>query len=242
MIMAKSCHDMDILQWLIGKKCKSVQSFGSLTYFTEKNKPEGAPDYCVKGCPAADTCFYNAIKLYYDDKDNLWFRSAITRRVDMPSDEEVWEAISKGPYGRCVFNCDNDVVDHQVVNMEFEDGITVSFSMNAFNKGGRDIHIFGTKGELVADMEKGTIRIYSFATKEYTDIDLEKISGSITSGHGGGDIGIMRDLVTYFNDETPSKAICSIRTSYENHLIGFAAEDARVRKCILDMEQYEKEI
>lgn len=242
MIVAKSCHDMDMIQWLIGKDCKSVQSFGSLTYFTRKNKPEGAPDYCVKGCPAADTCYYNAIKLYYDDKDNQWFRRAITRKVDTPTDEEVWDAIANGPYGRCVYECDNDVVDHQVVNMEFEDGITVSFTMNAFNKGGRDIHIFGTKGELIADMEEGTIKIYSFATKEYTDIKLEQISGAITSGHGGGDTGIMIDIMKYLNDETPSKAICTVRTSYMNHLIGFAAEEARVRKEIIDIEQYANEI
>ena len=98
MIVAKSCHDMDMIQWLIGKDCKSVQSFGSLTYFTRKNKPEGAPDYCVKGCPAADTCYYNAIKLYYDDKDNQWFRRAITRKVDTPTDEEVWDAIANGSF------------------------------------------------------------------------------------------------------------------------------------------------
>jgi len=238
MIMAKSCHDMDMIQWLIGKECKSVQSFGSLTYFTKKNKPLGAPQYCVQGCPVAGECFYNAIKLYYDDKDNQWFRRAITRKVDTPTDEEVWEAIAKGPYGRCVYECDNDVVDHQVVNMEFEEGITVSFTMNAFNKGGRNIHIFGTKGELIGDMEGGTIKIYSFATKEYKDIKLEQISGSITSGHGGGDTGIMVDTLKYLNDAPTSKAICNVRVSYMNHLIGFAAEEARIQKAIIDLEEY----
>lgn len=242
MIMAKSCHDMDMIQWLLGKECKNVQSFGSLTYFTHKNKPEGAPDYCVKGCPAAETCYYNAIKLYYDDKDNQWFRRAITRKVDTPTDEEVWDAIENGPYGRCVYECDNDVVDHQVVNMEFEDGVTVSFTMNAFNKGGRDIHIFGTKGELIGNMEEGTIRIYSFATKQYKDVEMEQISGAITSGHGGGDTGIMIDTIKYLNDEKTSKAICGVRTSYKNHLIGFAAEESRVNNKIVNMEQYSKEI
>lgn len=242
MIVQKSCHDMDILQWLIGKKCKQVQSFGSLTYFTAKNKPEGAPDYCVKGCPAADTCYYNAVKLYYDDKENAWFRKAATRKVEVPTDEEVLEAITNTRYGKCVFDCDNNVVDHQVVNLEFEDGITVCFTMNAFNKGGRDIRIYGTAGELIADMEKGEIKIYSFDTKEYTQVDMEKISGSITSGHGGGDTGIMEDLMKYFNDEGATKAICDLRTSYQNHLIAFAAEEARVNNCIIDMEQYENKI
>lgn len=242
MILAKSCHDTDIIQWLLGKECKQVQSFGSLTYFVKENRPDGAPDYCVKGCPAADTCFYNAVKLYYDDKENLWFRKAATRKVEPPTDEEVWEAISTGPYGRCVFACDNDVVDHQVVNMEFEGGVTVTFTMNAFNKGGRDIRIFGTAGELTADMDRGTIRIYSFETKETTEITMKAIAGTITSGHGGGDTGIMEDLVQYFNDEEPSNSVCSLRTSYMNHLISFAAEEARVENKIVNMKEYEKNI
>ena len=163
MIMAKSCHDTDILQWLIGKECKRVQSFGSLTYFTKENQPNGAPDYCVQGCPVGDTCPYNAKKVYYDDKTNQWFRGVVTNKVEPPTDEEVWEAIKTGPYGRCVYACDNDVVDHQVVNMEFEGGCTVSFTMNAFNEGGRHIRIFGTKGEIVGDMEAGTIQLYNNA-------------------------------------------------------------------------------
>ena len=242
MIVQKSCHDMDILQWLIGKECKKVQSFGGLRYFTKRNKPEGAPDYCVKGCPVADTCVYNAVKLYYDDKENFWFRRAATKRVEPPTDEEVWDAISNTNYGRCVFDCDNNVVDHQIVNLVFEDDITVNFTMNAFNKGGRDIRIYGTAGELIADMDEGNIKIYSFATKEYTEIDLEQISGSITSGHGGGDTGIMEDLIKYFNDEETSKSICDLRTSYKNHLIAFAAEKARKEGVIIDFEQYESNI
>ncbi|MEE0928903.1 MAG: Gfo/Idh/MocA family oxidoreductase, partial [Acutalibacteraceae bacterium] len=112
MLLQKSCHDIDILQWLLGKKCLKVQSFGTLSYFVEKNAPAGAPNYCVQGCPAAETCPYNAIKLYYDDKDNDWFRGAATRE-DNPTDEQVMKAISETLYGKCVYKCDNDVVDHQ---------------------------------------------------------------------------------------------------------------------------------
>ena len=242
MIVQKCCHDMDILQWLLEKECKQIQSFGSLTYFCAKNKPEGAPEYCVQGCPKAEECLYNAVKLYYDDKENAWFRKACTRKVEDPTDEEVLEAITNSRYGKCVFDCDNNVVDHQVVNMEFEDGITVNFTMNAFNKGGREIRIYGTMGEIVADMEEAYIRIYSFETKETTVIDLEKIGGALTSGHGGGDTGIMEDLVLYFNGEVPSKSICDLRTSYRNHLIAFAAEEARVTNRIIDFAKYENEI
>lgn len=134
MILAKSCHDMDLLQWLFDKPCRKVQSFGSLTYFNSENRPEGAPERCIDGCPAADTCYYNAVKLYLDDKNNDWFRGVATQKVN-PTDEDVEQALRTGPYGRCVFCCDNDVVDHQTVNLVFEDNATAVFTMCAFTEG-----------------------------------------------------------------------------------------------------------
>lgn len=242
MILAKSCHDTDLIQWLLGTECKKIQSFGSLSHFNSENRPEGAPDFCIEGCPHADTCYYNAVKLYYDDKENLWFRGVATDNMIDPTDEEVKAAITTGPYGRCVYACDNNVVDHQVVNMEFEDGCTVTFSMNAFNFGGRNIRIFGTSGELTGSIDTGVIEVYSFDTKETTKIDINATGNSITAGHGGGDTGIMMDLVKYFNNEEPSKSICSIHTSYMNHLISFAAEDARVNESIIHLDEYEKTV
>ncbi len=241
MILAKSCHDADLLQWLLDKKCKKVQSFGSLVHFTKENKPEGAPARCIDGCPHAESCYYNAVKLYYDDKNNNWFRSIAADKPD-PTDEDVLEAIKTGPYGRCVYECDNDVVDHQVVNMEFEGGVTVSFSMNAFNEGGRFMRIFGTKGEAYANMKNNTITVYSFATRKTTIYELDKIGDDITAGHGGGDTGIMIELSKYFNDEPVSNSICTLETSYLNHLICFAAEDARLSGTVIDMDEYEENI
>ncbi len=241
MILAKSCHDIDILQWLIGKECKQVQSFGSLTYFTEENKPEGAPARCTDGCPHGDTCYYNAMKLYYDAKWNDWFRSVCAGKFG-PNDEEVLEALKTGPYGRCVYSCDNDVVDHQVVNMEFEDGCTVSFTMNAFNEGGRFIRIFGTKGEIVASMEHSTIDVFSFATRKHTVYNYEQINTGIVGGHGGGDFGVVVDALKYFSNETPSKSICTVRTSCLNHIATFAAEESRVKNVIVDVKKYAEEI
>lgn len=153
MLLAKSCHDIDILQWLLGKQCKKVQSFGAMTYFKRENAPEGSTEHCIEGCPKGDTCPYNAVKLYLDDKKNRWFRTTCTRQAN-PTDEMVEHALRTTQYGKCVYKCDNDVVDHQVVNMLFEDDVTVSFTMNAFNKGGRNIHIMGTRGELRGAMKE----------------------------------------------------------------------------------------
>ena len=237
MILAKCCHDTDLIQWLIGKPCKKVQSFGSLTYFTKENKPAGAPARCTDGCPHADTCFYNAIKLYYDDKNNTWFRSVIANTVTNPSDEAVMEALRTGPYGRCVYDCDNDVVDHQIVNMEFEDMTTASLSMNAFNKGGRFIRIFGTEGEITMGEGKW-FDVYSFADRQTTQVPIDTIGNSITSGHGGGDVGIMIDAVNYFGNGIASPSVCDIRMSYLSHLIAFAAEESRLTGTVVDLEEY----
>ena len=237
MILAKCCHDTDLIQWLIGKPCKKVQSFGSLTHFTKENKPAGAPARCTDGCPHADTCFYNAVKLYYDDKDNTWFRSVVANTVTNPSDEAVMEALRTGPYGRCVYDCDNDVVDHQIVNMEFEDMTTASLSMNAFNKGGRFIHIFGTEGEITMGDGK-CFNVYSFADRQTRQVPISAVGNSIASGHGGGDVGIMIDTVNYFGKDVASSSICDVRMSYLSHLIAFAAEESRLTGTVVDLEEY----
>ena len=241
MIMAKCCHDMDIFQWLLGKKCKYVQSFGRLSYFNKANKPAGAPDRCTDGCPVADTCHYNAIKLYPESKSN-WFRSVAAKTIDAPTDGQVMEAIKTGPYGRCVFACDNDVVDHQVVNLEYEDGCTLSFTMSAFNQGGRAIQIFGTEGELVSHREQKLLQLFSFKTQQWETVPVEIGGNDISSGHGGGDTGIMKDVLSLLRGETPSNSVCDVRTSYENHITGFAAEESRLRNQVISLEEYEKTI
>ena len=238
MILQKTCHDMDILAWLIGKKCTRVQSFGSLRHFTRENAPKDAPDYCVENCPHLDSCPYSAIKLYYDAKDNSWFRTTSTKQVN-PTDEDVMRAISTTDYGKCVYKCSNNVVDHQVVNLEFEDGVLVSFTMSAFNKGGRSIRIMGTKGEISAAMNDPIIRIYSFGTKETREIDLDSVNtdDTIVGGHGGGDVGIMfalRDML----EGIPNPSVCDIKESCDNHLISFAAEESRLTGKVIDMKEY----
>ena len=240
MLMAKSCHDIDIYQWLIGKKCVKAHSFGSLSHFRKEEQPEGAPDRCIEGCPVADTCHYNAIKLYLDDKKNLWFRRVAAQTLDMPTDEQVLEALKTGPYGRCVYCCDNDVVDHQVVNLEYEDGCTLTFTMNCFNEGCRGVHLYGTEGELVSSRDQKYLEIFSFKTKQWDTIDISLTGNDITSGHGGGDTGIMIDTLSMLRGETPSKSICDVRISYENHITGFAADASRLTDRVVFIADYEK--
>ena len=245
MILQKCCHDMDILQWLIDKPCKKIQSFGSLTYFRKENAPEGAPKRCADGnCPIGDTCPYNCIKLYYDDKDNLWFRCACTKGIakqDIPTDDEVLEALNTTDYGLCVYHANNDVVDNQVVNMQFEGGVTVNFNMNCFNKGGRFIRIFGTKGEITAYMRDKEIQVFTFEDKQTHTVSVRESDESINGGHGGGDFGIVYDLYDHICGTYEGCSIADIFTSTSNHFIGFAAERSRHTDFVIDLDDYFEE-
>ncbi len=236
MLLQKSCHDIDILQWLLGKKCKKVQSFGALTYFTAENAPEGAPERCIEGCPVGDTCIYNSVKLYLESDSN-WFRSAATKLVKS-SDEDVKKSLLESNYGKCVFRCDNDVVDHQTVNMLFEDDITVTFTMNAFNTGGRYINIYGTKGEIRAALKGDTpIKVYDIVSKQTEEIPSSGTDG-VLGGHGGGDAGIVRTLYSYMVGEYNGVSVPTIEESCYNHLVTFAADEARKTGTVVDVEDY----
>lgn len=237
MLLAKSCHDLDLLQWLMGRSCTRIQSFGSLCYFRPENAPADAPDYCVQGCPHADTCYYNAVKLYYDDKNNRWFRTASTGLVD-PTDEDVLHTLQTTQYGKCVFKCDNDVVDHQVVNMKFEDGGTVSFTMSAFNQGGRQSNLMGTKGEMFLNFEADEIRIYRFDDRSFETIHTR--TGAV-SGHGGGDDGIVYALYDYLTGAKSALQVSEIGISCQNHLLVFAAEESRHTGSVVGIADYQKQ-
>ena len=238
MILAKSCHDMDILLWLVGKHCTKVQSIGSLTYFTKDNMPEGAPEYCHQGCPAAENCIYNAYRVYL--KDRMFAEQATNKKN--PTDEDILRTITTTNYGRCVFQSDNNVVDHQTVNLQYEGGATVSFTMCAFNNGGRSLNIMGTMGEIHANMEDDSVTLFDFRTRKTERIMIPNAvqDETINGGHGGGDQGIVRTFCKYITGDYEGNSITNIDTSIESHLIAFAAEEARVNGTTIDVREYRK--
>lgn len=243
MLLAKSCHDIDLLQWLVGKKCKKVQSFGSLKYFRAENAPEGAPEYCIDGCPNGEECLYNAVTIYLKEmkaiNEHHFFRRACANSTS-PTDEMVEKALRTTQYGKCVFKCDNDVVDHQTVNMLFEGDTTVTFTMCSFNKGGRWIHIMGTLGEIKADLSDGAlIEVFDFKTRTTEKITANQKEG-LDDGHGGGDSGIIYDLYDYLTGKLEPEQVSEINISCYNHLLTFAAEEARVKNEIIDIDDFIK--
>lgn len=240
MILAKCCHDTDLLQWLVGEPCTKVQSFGTRSFFREDNAPKDAPTRCTDGCPHKDECFYYAPDVYKIDTAEVQHFRAIAANKFNPTDDEVDEILKTSPYGRCVYYCDNDVVDHQVVNIQFGENKHATLTMSAFNKGGRTSTFMGTKGELRADMENQSLEFYDFATRETTQLysPNDGFDQSIAGGHGGGDSGIMQDLYDYIVNKNPSDSISDISVSCMSHLICFAAEESRLNDTVVKMDNY----
>ena len=231
MLLQKTCHDADILQWLIGKNCKRVQSFGKLTYFKEENAPEGSAERCMD-CKYQDSCRFSAKKLYLESEDTDWFRAACTGIVDA-TDEEVAEALKTKQFGKCVYKCDNDVVDHQIVNMEFEDDVMVAYTMSCFGKSGRTISIMGTEGGITASFEKEEILVYTH--DDWKEEQVPLIDEASKNGHGGGDSGIISSLYEIMTDTYTGKSLCTIAQSNENHKIIFAAEKSRLTGQVVEL-------
>ena len=226
MLLQKSCHDMDILLWLVGRDCQRVQSFGSLRHFTPENAPEGAPARCTDGCPHAACCPYYAPRLYMDMNRTGWPVDVITTDL---SEAGRRRALEEGPYGRCVYRCDNDVVDRQVVNLEFEGGAVATFTMTAFSADfSRQLKIFGTAGQITADMGTRRIVLHRFGQEKKT-IPVDTAS----SGHGGGDYGILGDFLHILRHGGESRT--SAKVSLQSHLICFAAERSRKEHIVVEL-------
>lgn len=229
-LMAKCCHDMDLLYWWMGCRCKSVSSYGDLVYFNEKNAPSYAPNFC-EDCPENLSCPYDARLQYLGREDHPdpkfpWGTYPVSN-VDSP--ERLKAALHQGNYGRCVFHSDNNVNDYQFVQMEFENGVHVQFSVEAFsNENYRKTHIFGTEGELFSNDLEETITVQRFGQeKEVIDMSLND-QAAYGGGHVGGDAGLIEDVVAYLSGrQVEERNLTRIQDTYESHLMVAASEKSR---------------
>ena len=233
MLLTKSCHDMDWIRYIIGSPCKSVSSFGNLKHFRKDQKPAqaGEAKRCLD-CDYEPNCPYSAKKIYIGRLlagDTGWPVDVVSYDTSLAA---LTEALRTGPYGRCVYECDNDVVDHQVVNMLFEGGQTAVFTMTAFNQAAhRKTRIFGTLGEIEGDGE--VIKVFDFLTDKTRIIDTRQEAA--LSGHGGGDEGLMAAFVQAVASRDPRFVLSGPEVSLESHKIDFLAEQARREHRVIDL-------
>ncbi|MCG6924258.1 MAG: Gfo/Idh/MocA family oxidoreductase [Acidobacteria bacterium] len=220
-LLSKSCHDLDILRWILGRPCRRVQSFGSLSVFRSEMKPAGATLRCADGCAVEPGCPFSALRIYVRGGDR-WLHHKDTPGHDEAS---ILEWLSRTNYGRCVYQLDNDVLDHQTVNMEFDGGITAAFSMEGLTSyGGRRTRIMGTRGDLVGDEKR--MDVYDFSRRERHEWVTAEHAEDL-SGHGGGDFALVRDWVQAVSRRDESLLTSNLAASMESHLIGFTAEESR---------------
>jgi predicted dehydrogenase len=235
MLLAKSCHDVDLLVWMMGGQAPfRVGSFGSRMFFREDKAPQGAGTRCLTDCPIETDCLYSARKLYLDHptrwKFYVW--DSLPGGPDASLEEKREALATTSPFGRCIWKCDNDVVDHQTVAIEFEGGATATLNMiGGCAKGSRKLHIIGTKGEIFGNFEDGRYGVRLVDPRpgrEYDErvVDV-KITGDMTGaqgGHGGGDLRLMADFCRLLRGERPSLSTTTLADSVNGHRVCFRAD------------------
>lgn len=233
MLLAKCCHDLDVLGWILEQPVARLSSFGSLTHFRPENAPEGAPERCTDGCPVADDCKFDAVRIYGRD-GNRFVLNAVTYE---PTAEARLKLLPTSPYGRCVYHADNNVVDHQTVNMELVDGTTISLIMQGHGfEECRTMRYDGTLATMQARFgghEGNKITIHDHLSGTIEQVDVEDAA----SGHGGGDFGLVASFLRAARGE-PDDSLTSARVSLESHLLAFAAEESRLNGKVVDMAQF----
>lgn len=241
MLLAKCCHDLDIIMWMMSEtKPKQISSFGGKFQFKPENAPKEAGTICMKDCPLVDTCVYSTKRLYIDHPDRWAFYvwDALEGKKNVSIDDKIALMKSDSPYARCIYKCDNNVVDHQSVLINFESGATGTHNMvGGSAEPRREIHIIGTKGEIFGNFEESkftVLKIDPSPEAHNEECDVEEVDLRVTGdmvgaygGHGGGDERLAADFVKFIRGEKPSLACTSIFDSVAGHLSVYLADKSR---------------
>ncbi|WP_296135241.1 Gfo/Idh/MocA family oxidoreductase [uncultured Eubacterium sp.] len=241
MLLAKCCHDLDIIMWMMSEtKPKQISSFGGKFQFKPENAPKEAGTICMKDCPLVDTCVYSTKRLYIDHPDRWAFYvwDALEGKKNISIEDKIALMKSDSPYARCIYKCDNNVVDHQSVLINFESGATGTHNMvGGSAEPRREIHIIGTKGEIFGNFEESkftVLKIDPSPDAHNEECDVEEVDLRVTGdmvgaygGHGGGDERLAADFVKFIRGEKPSLACTSIFDSVAGHLSVYLADKSR---------------
>jgi predicted dehydrogenase len=230
MILTKCCHDLDLLVWMLGRP-ESLSSYGSLTHFSADRVGPEVPERCTDGCPIEAECPYYAPRIYIEHNPGQWARDPIS--LDH-SPAALRRGLETGPYGRCVYRSDNDVVDHQVVLLRYASGLTASLTMQGASQvEGRTLRIDGMRATLFGNEPRKELELHDHLTGRCEQITPVVPQG----GHGGGDAGIVRDFVQALRSDD-RRVLTSAEESLESHLLAFAAEEARATRQVVDTAAY----
>ncbi|MFE6996568.1 Gfo/Idh/MocA family protein [Microbacterium sp. NPDC057659] len=252
MVLTKTSHDLDLIRWLAGHAPESVYSIGDLTWFRSENAPAGAPEFCVQGCPVADSCPFFAPRYYVDALADVSGHPVHLLGTDT-SPAGRMAALSTGDYGRCVYRGDNDVADHQQTTMLFPGGVTATLTASAFTaENTRNVTITGSAGQLSGHMESGELIVDLFSPEAVLPEGLPLVLHDVSSkapmghdrhtlrvaipnadlgdhaGHGGGDAGLMSEFVEAVRQGTVGTGELSFETALDSHLMAFSAEESRL--------------
>jgi predicted dehydrogenase len=231
-ILAKSCHDLDIIKWVINKPSREIIALGDLKWFKKENAPQGSTARCTDGCKVERECPYSAIKEYVE-------RGTRNRVLDIPHDvadkkDFILNRLRTTNYGRCVYRMDNDQPDHYVTSMHFDDNVTANFSMEAFTSyHDRRTRIMGSMGDMLGDMTELVITDFRTGKQIKLNPVAEDVEEYKNSGHGGGDHLLARDFVQAVSQQNPSLLTSTIDESIESHIMGFMAEESRKTKRLM---------
>jgi predicted dehydrogenase len=238
MILAKCCHDLDVIPWLVGRECVKVASFGRLTFFRPERAPAGAPARCTDGCPVGESCAFNAHR-YTGDMRFPWLPQVFDR-AEAATAGEITDWLRTSPWGRCVYRCDNDVVDHQVLALEFAGGMTGTFTMTAFERG-RHLEVYGTRGVLrggeALKRLSGADLLLEPHEGASTRFDLTVEEGGY-EGHSGGDAGLVNALYHELTKPAGAALHTGLAASVHSHVLAFAAEEARLTGQVVDVAEF----
>lgn len=249
MLLAKSCHDVDLMMWLMQPTLPTaVSSVGGIFQFKPENAPKNAGTRCTVDCPLVDSCRYSSKNLYlmHPNRWECYAWADLENKKDATDEDRIASFNNGNPYNRCIYKCDNNVVDHQSVLINFASGATGTFNMvGGTAKSMRKIHVVGTLGEIygVLDDNKYTLsRISALAESGFEDETVD-LSGANTEGHGGGDDALTADFINYLKTGKQSISCTAIENSVAGHLTVFLADRSREaggKLQLLDFSQYTK--
>lgn len=233
-LLAKSTHDLDWIRYIVDSPTRRVSSFGSLMFFKKENFPAGAAPRCLD-CKIESRCPYSAPRFYRERLRAGAFDAYLESVTGTPTEDALLASLRDGPYGRCVFACDNDVADHQVVNLEFENGATAAFTLAGCSKfGDRRITVFGSLGEISGDGEN--LSLYSYLTGATEKIDIP--APHIADRHGGGDFNLLETFVDAVRSGDARGIVSGAEVSLETHALAFAAETARKENRVVALPEF----